>query len=152
LTARNKAMWMLMRSPSAASAQGLFLARPAPALDMMALEFTKGKPAMKDLGALMKQAQAMQQKLTEAQAKLAETTAEGVAGAGMVRLTLKGSGALSSIAIDDVLLQSGEGEILADLLIAAHADAKRKLDDIQSETMKAIAGPFGGLPGMPGFS
>lgn len=107
---------------------------------------------MKDLGALMKQAQAMQQKLTEAQAKLAETTADGVAGAGMVKLTLKGSGELISVSIDDALLTAGEGEILADLLVAAHADAKRKLDAAQAETMQAIAGPFGGLPGFLGLS
>ena len=107
---------------------------------------------MKDLGALMKQAQAMQQKLTEAQARLAETTADGVAGAGMVKLTLKGSGELTGVTIDDALLTAGEGEILADLLVAAHADAKRKLDAAQAEAMRAIAGPFGGLPGFPGLS
>jgi DNA-binding YbaB/EbfC family protein len=119
---------------------------------MMAAGLGKGKAAMKDLGALMKQAQAMQQKLTEAQATLAETIAEGHAGAGMVKLTLKGSGAMISLVIDECLLQPGEGEILADLLVAAHADAKRKLDAAQAETMRAIAGPFGGMPGFPGLS
>jgi nucleoid-associated protein EbfC len=107
---------------------------------------------MKDLGELMKQAQAMQEKLTEAQARLAETTAEGVAGGGMVTLVLKGSGALTHVAIDPALLKDGEAEILVDLLIAAHADAKRKLDAAQGEAMKAIAGPFAGMPGFPGFS
>jgi DNA-binding YbaB/EbfC family protein len=106
---------------------------------------------MKDLGALMKQAQAMQEKLTEAQAKLAETLADGVAGGGMVKLTLKGSGTLIAVTVDPALLKEGEGEILADLLVAAHADAKRKLDAAQTEAMKAIAGPFGGMPGFPGF-
>ncbi len=119
---------------------------------MMAAGSEKGKATMKDLGALMKQAQAMQQKLTEAQAKLAEMTADGVAGAGMVKLVLQGSGALVSVTFDDALLAAGEGEILADLLVAAHADAKRKLDAAQAETMKAIAGPFGGMPGFPGLS
>jgi hypothetical protein len=142
-------MWLAMSSPALSA--DLSVALDA-ALDMMAAGFEKGKAAMKDLGALMKQAQAMQQKLTEAQAKLAETTADGVAGAGMVKLTLKGSGELISVSIDDALLTAGEGEILADLLVAAHADAKRKLDAAQAETMKAIAGPFGGLPGFPGLS
>jgi DNA-binding YbaB/EbfC family protein len=119
---------------------------------MMAAGIAKGKATMKDLGALMKQAQAMQQKLTEAQAKLAEMTADGVAGAGMVKLVLQGSGALVNVTIDDALLTAGEGEILTDLLVAAHADAKRKLDAAQAEAMKAIAGPFGGLPGFPGLS
>jgi DNA-binding YbaB/EbfC family protein len=130
----------------------IFRSRAAAALDMMAARFRKGKAAMKDLGALMKQAQAMQEKLTEAQARLAEMTADGVAGAGMVKLTLQGSGALISVSIDDALLSAGEGEILADLLVAAHADAKRKLDAAQTETMKAIAGPFGAMPGFPGLS
>jgi hypothetical protein len=130
----------------------IFHSRRAAAVDMMATAISKGKATMKDLGALMKQAQAMQQKLTEAQAKLAEMTADGVAGAGMVKLVLQGSGALVSVTIDDALLTAGEGEILADLLVAAHADAKRKLDAAQAEAMKAIAGPFGGMPGFPGLS
>ena len=70
----------------------------------------------------------------------------------MVKLTLQGSGALISVTIDDALLTAGEAEILADLLVAAHADAKRKLDAAQAETMRAIAGPFGGMPGFPGLS
>ena len=54
---------------------------------------------MKDLGGLMKQAQDMQAKLQQAQAKLAETTAEGEAGGGLVRVTLKGSGELKAVAV-----------------------------------------------------
>jgi hypothetical protein len=106
---------------------------------------------MKDLGALMKQAQAMQEKLQVAQARLAETEVEGQAGGGMVRLTLKGSGELARVIFDDSLLQPGEGEIIADLVVAAHADAKRKLDAQQSEIMREIAGPLAGVPGMPRF-
>jgi len=106
---------------------------------------------MKDLGALMKQAQAMQQKLQDAQARLAETEVEGGAGGGMVKLTLKGSGELKAVVIDEELLKPGEGEVLADLIIAAHADAKRKLDAVQAETMKAVAGPLAGMPGFPKF-
>jgi DNA-binding YbaB/EbfC family protein len=106
---------------------------------------------MKDLGSLMKQAQAMQQKLQEAQAKLAETRVEGAAGGGMVRLTLQGSGELKGVEIDEALLKPGEGEVLSDLIVAAHADAKRKLDAVQAETMKAVAGPLAGLPGFPSF-
>lgn len=104
---------------------------------------------MKDLGSLMKQAQAMQQKLQEAQAKLAEAEVEGSSGGGMVRLTLKGSGELKGVAVDEELLKPGEGEVLSDLIVAAHADAKRKLDAVQAETMKAVAGPLAGMPGFP---
>jgi DNA-binding YbaB/EbfC family protein len=106
---------------------------------------------MKDLGALMKQAQAMQEKLQAAQERLAQSEVEGAAGGGMVRLTLKGSGALARLSIDESLLAPGEGEIVADLIVAAHADAKKKLDAAQGEVMRDIAGPLAGLPGMPGF-
>ena len=106
---------------------------------------------MKDLGNLMKQAQAMQAKLQDAQARLAESEVDGAAGGGLVRVTLKGTGELVRLAIEETLVNPGEGEIIADLVIAAHADAKRKLDARQSEIMRDIAGPLAGLPGMPGF-
>ena len=106
---------------------------------------------MKDLGALMKQAQAMQAKLQEAQGRLAETEIDGSAGGGMVRVTLKGSGELARVVIDDSLMAPGEAEIVADLVVAAHADAKRKLEATQSELMREVAGPLAGMPGMPKF-
>ena len=106
---------------------------------------------MKDLGALMKQAQAMQQKLQEAQARLAETEVEGAAGGGMVKLSLNGAGELKGVTIDDELMRPGEGELVGDLIIAAHADAKRKLEAVQAETMKEVAGPLAGMPGFPKF-
>ena len=104
---------------------------------------------MKDLGALMKQAQVMQQKLAEAQAKLAELEIEGTSGGGMVRLVLKGSGELARLDIDESLMAPGEAEVVADLVVAAHADAKRQLDAAQAEVMKQAAGPLAGMPGMP---
>ncbi|MDB5457704.1 MAG: hypothetical protein JWP92_3289 [Caulobacter sp.] len=107
---------------------------------------------MKDLGGLMKQAQAMQQKLADAQARLAETSVEGASGGGMVTVTLKGTGELAGVVIDESLLVPGEGEILADLIVAAHAVAKTKLDAKQAQLMQEAAGPMagmmGGLPGM----
>jgi DNA-binding YbaB/EbfC family protein len=103
---------------------------------------------MKDLGSLMKQAQAMQSKLQEAQARLAETLVEGQAGNGLVKLTLKGSGELASLKLDESLLTPGEGELVGDLILAAHADAKARLDAAQAELMKQVAGPLAGLPGM----
>jgi DNA-binding YbaB/EbfC family protein len=105
---------------------------------------------MKDLGSLMKQAQAMQEKLAQAQAKLAELTVEGTSGGGMVKLTLKGSGELAGVEMDESLLAPGEGEVIADLMIAAHADAKRKLDAQQAEMMREAAGPLAGM-GLPGM-
>ncbi len=104
---------------------------------------------MKDLGELMKQAQAMQGKLQAAQAKLAESSVEGTSGGGLVRVTLKGSGELAGLVIEESLVAPGEGEIIADLVIAAHADAKRKLDQAQADVMREVAGPLADLPGMP---
>ncbi len=110
---------------------------------------------MPDFGDLMKQAQGMQAKLAEAQGRLAEQTAEGQAGGGLVRVTLKGSGELTAVAVDDSLLAPGEGEVVADLLVAAHAEAKRKLDEAGRKAMTDAMGPLAGLaggpPGFPGF-
>lgn len=106
---------------------------------------------MKDLSSLMKQAQAMQQKLGDAQDKIAALVLEGTAGGGMVKVTLKGTGELARVDIDESLMAPGEAEMVADLVVAAHADAKRQLDAHQAELMKQAAGPFAGMPGMPKF-
>jgi DNA-binding YbaB/EbfC family protein len=105
---------------------------------------------MKDFGALMKQAQAMQEKLADAQAKLAELSVQGTSGGGMVTLTLKGTGELAGVEMEESLLVPGEGEVLADLIVAAHADAKRKLDAAQADMMREAAGPLAGM-GIPGL-
>jgi hypothetical protein len=104
---------------------------------------------MKDLASLMKQATSMQSRLREAQAKIAEAETEGVAGGGLVKVTLKGSGDLIKLEIDPSLLNPGDGEIVADLIIAAHNDAKRRVDAAQAEMMRDVAGPLANLPGMP---
>ena len=104
---------------------------------------------MKDLGSLMKQAQAMQAKLADAQAKIAELSVEGTSGGGMVKVVLKGTGELARVDLDESLMTPGEGEVVADLVVAAHADAKRKLDAAQADMMREAAGPFAGMPGMP---
>ena len=106
---------------------------------------------MKDLTQLMQQAQAMQQKLQDAQARMAETTAEGTSGGGLVTVSLKGPGEDTRVQIDDSLMVPCEQDILADLIVAAHADAKRKLDEANSVLMREAAGPMAGMniPGMP---
>lgn len=107
---------------------------------------------MKDLSGLMKQAQGMQAKLANAQAKVAAMTVQGSAGGGLVKLSLTGAGALTGITISDDLLHPGEGETLSDLIIAAHADAKAKVEAAGEQAMKDALGPLaglaGGLPGM----
>ena len=106
---------------------------------------------MKDLNALMQQAQQMQQRLQDAQARMADSSAEGSSGGGMVTIALKGPGDITRVFIDPSLMVAGDNEILADLIQAAHADAKRKLDAVNGELMREAAGPMAGMniPGMP---
>ncbi|WP_417482329.1 YbaB/EbfC family nucleoid-associated protein [Maricaulis sp.] len=103
---------------------------------------------MTDLMGLMKQAQAMQQKMTEAQEKLAASQVIGEAGAGLVTLTLSGKGEMRALSIDPSLLDPTEGEVIEDLVMAAHNDAKRKMDALQQEVMKEAAGGLQLPPGM----
>jgi nucleoid-associated protein EbfC len=103
---------------------------------------------MKDLAQIMQQAQAMQAKMAEVQAKIEATEADGVAGAGLVRVKLKGKGELVSVSIDKSLM-GDDPEIVEDLIKAAHSDARRRLDQAMEDAMRAATGGFGGL--MPGF-
>lgn len=95
---------------------------------------------MKDIAGLMKQAQAMQQKMQETQALLESTLVEGVAGGGLVRVTLTAKGDMRGIVLDETLLKPSEKEILEDLLLAAHADARKKGESLQAEKMQSLAG------------
>ena len=106
---------------------------------------------MKDLSSLMKQAQAMQEKLGAAQAELEQLVLLGQAGDGLVKVTLKGTGQITRVDIDESLMAPGEAEMMGDLVAAAHADAKRQLDQRSAELMKKAAGPLAGMPGLPKF-
>ena len=104
---------------------------------------------MKDLAKIMQQAQEMQAKMQEAQTKIEATEADGVAGAGLVRVRLKGKGELISVDIDPSLM-GDDPEILEDLLKAAHSDARKRLDQAMEDAMKtATQGLGGGM--LPGF-
>jgi DNA-binding YbaB/EbfC family protein len=106
---------------------------------------------MKNLGNMLKQAQQMQTRMQEMQAKLEAMEVEGASGAGMVKVTLSGKGDLRKVAIDPSLMTADEKEVLEDLLIAAHADAKQKVEATMAEEMqKATAGLNipGGLGGL----
>lgn len=103
---------------------------------------------MKDLMGLMKQAQEMQQKMSEAQGRLDETEVTGESGAGMVRVTLTAKGDMRSVSIDKSMMDPQEPEILEDLIVAAHNDARRKAEDAQREVMKEAAGGLQLPPGV----
>jgi DNA-binding YbaB/EbfC family protein len=102
---------------------------------------------MKDISQIMRQAQAMQAKINEAQKKLEAMEVEGSAGGGLVKLRISGKNALIAVAIDPSLMVADEREILEDLIKAAHEDARRKLEDAQNEEMKGLSGGLGILPG-----
>ncbi len=101
---------------------------------------------MKNLAGLMKQATQMQSKMAEMQAKLDATEVEGESGAGMVRVTLSGKSELKRVKLDPKLLDPAEAEMLEDLIVAAHADAKRKVEAIMADEMKNATGGLE-LPG-----
>jgi len=103
---------------------------------------------MKNLGALMKQAQEMQSKMAEMQERLAEAEVVGTAGAGMVNVTVNGKGEVRNITIDPGLTTGEDVEVLEDLLVAAFNDARGKVDQLASEEMKKITGGLDLPPGM----
>jgi DNA-binding YbaB/EbfC family protein len=103
---------------------------------------------MKNIAGLMKQASQMQEKMKEMQARLESAELEGVAGAGLVRLVLTGKGTLKSITVDPKLADPAETEMLQDLILAAHADAKAKLDAFTESEMKNATGGLQLPPGM----
>src|SRR3712207_9123392 len=93
---------------------------------------------MKDIMGLMKQAQAMQQKLQDAQAELDTLEVEGTAGGGVVTVKVTGKGSLTAISIDPSLMNSDEKEILEDLIVAAMNDARGKADRAAQERMASL--------------
>ena len=104
---------------------------------------------MADFMGLMKQAAQLQSKMQALQAELDTIEVEGTSGGGMVTVKLTAKGELKGIKVDDSLMKPTEKEILEDLLVAAHADARRKAEAVMQEKMKSLTG---GLPLPPGIS
>jgi DNA-binding YbaB/EbfC family protein len=103
---------------------------------------------MKNLGGLMKQAQQMQAKMQEMQAKLETMEITGESGAGLVRITLNGKGEMKGVKIDPKVADPADIEMLEDLIVAAHRDAKEKIDAETSAEMQKITGGMQLPPGM----
>lgn len=103
---------------------------------------------MRDMMGLMKQAQAMQKKLQDAQAELETLETEGSAGGGVVTVRVTGKGHLKAVSIDPSLLNPDEKEILEDLIVAAMNDARGKAERIAQERMAELTK---GLPLPPGM-
>lgn len=104
---------------------------------------------MADFLGMMKQAKVLQEKMQGLQAEIAALEATGIAGAGLVTVTVDGKGGLKAIKIDPSLAKPDEIEILEDLVVAAANDARGKAEALAAEKMKALTA---GLPLPPGFS
>ena len=103
---------------------------------------------MKNLGQMMKQAQAMQAKMQEIQAALERTEVTGAAGGGMVTVTVTGKGEMRRIKIDPKLADPNEVGMLEDLVVAAVNDARGKAEQLKEAEMAKLTG---GLQLPPGF-
>ncbi len=97
---------------------------------------------------LMKQAQAMQAKMQDVQAELERVEVEGQSAGGMVRVTLTAKGQMKGITLDPSLLKPEDKDMLEDLIVAAHDDARKKGERVMEERMQSLTA---GLPLPPGF-
>ena len=103
---------------------------------------------MKNFAEMMKQAQQLQGRMADIQAEMERTMIEGRSGGGMVMVTLTGKGDMAGVKIDPSLVKPEDAEILEDLIVAAHNDAKAKVEDAMKDKMKSLTG---GLPLPPGL-
>jgi DNA-binding YbaB/EbfC family protein len=103
---------------------------------------------MADFMGLMKQAAALKSKMEALQQELDQIEVQGSAGGGLLTMTVTPKGELKHVSIDPSLMKPDEKEILEDLLVAAHADARRKAETVLQEKMQGLTG---GLPIPPGM-
>ena len=103
---------------------------------------------MKNLGNLMKQAKEMQAKMAEMQAALEHHEVTGESGAGLVQVTLNGKGEMRKLRVDPSLVDPEDKEVMEDLIVAAHADARAKVDAYSADKMKEMTGGLQLPPGM----
>ena len=103
---------------------------------------------MVNLGNMMKQAQELQKKMSEAQEKLNLIEVEGNSGGGVVKVVSTAKGEIKKIDLDESLLNPEDKEMTEDLIVAAINDAKKKAETAMQEEMKSVTG---GLPLPPGM-
>jgi nucleoid-associated protein EbfC len=106
---------------------------------------------MADFLGLMKQAAEFKSKMEAMQAELDHVEVEGAAGGGLVSVKLSGKGELRSAQVDDSLLKPDQKQILQDLIVAGHADARRKLETLLAERMQSLTGGLSLPPGLKLF-
>lgn len=103
---------------------------------------------MKNLGNMLKEAQKLQSRMADMQAKLAETELNGSAGGGLVNVTVNGKGEMRAIKIDPSLVEPGEIEVLEDLIVAAFNDAKTRVEAHLQDEMGKLTGGMNLPPGL----
>lgn len=103
---------------------------------------------MKNLSQMLKQAQQLQERMQAMQTALESLEITGSAGGGMVQVTLNGKGALTAVRLDPALMKPEDAEVVEDLIKAAHADARAKVDAKSGEEMAKLTG---GMALPPGF-
>lgn len=103
---------------------------------------------MKDLMGMMKKAQELQDRMQSLQQEIADLEIEGRSGAGLVTVTLTGKGEMRGLHIDPSLFKEDSVEILEDLIVTAHNDAKQKAE---AEVQAKMAEVTAGLPLPPGM-
>jgi DNA-binding YbaB/EbfC family protein len=103
---------------------------------------------MADLMGMMGKIKELQTRMEKMQTELDTLEVEGAAGGGLVSVTMSAKGALKKVKIDESLMKPGEREIVEDLIVAAHADARAKADQLMQDKMKDLTG---GLPIPPGM-
>lgn len=96
-----------------------------------------------DFMKMMKQAKDMQSRMAGLQDDLGKIEVSGSAGAGLVTVTITGKGEMKGVRIDPSLLKPEEGEILEDLVVAAHRDAHAKAEAAIAEKMAEVTGGLG---------
>jgi DNA-binding YbaB/EbfC family protein len=106
---------------------------------------------MADFLGMMKQAAELKSKMEAMQAELERMEVEGAAGGGFVTLRLSGKGEIKAAHVDESLLKPDQREIIEDLIVAAHADARRKLEALLQERMQALTGGLSLPPGLKLF-
>jgi nucleoid-associated protein EbfC len=99
------------------------------------------------MGNIMKQAQAMQDKMQKVQSEIAAMEVTGESGAGLVKVTMLGNHNVRRVSIDDSLMQDDK-DMLEDLIAAAINDAVRRVDETSKEKMASVTGGLQLPPGM----
>ena len=103
---------------------------------------------MRDIMGLMSKAKEMQARMQALQEEMANITADGRSGGGLVTVTLSGKGEMRGLKIDPSLFKEDDVEILEDLIVAAHNEAKAKVEQVMAEKTQELTA---GLPIPPGM-